>query len=65
MNSTQYPGTDRSVTYAEELLVGYRWYDDRGITPAFPFGHGLGYTTIEITNSRWSRPTNPFEPPFD
>jgi beta-glucosidase len=36
------------VTYSEGLLVGYRWYDERGVDPAFPFGHGTGYTTFQI-----------------
>ncbi len=31
--------------YDEGLLIGYRGYDRRGISPRFPFGHGLGYTT--------------------
>ena len=31
-------------TYSERLLTGYRGYDHRRIEPAFPFGHGLGYT---------------------
>jgi beta-glucosidase len=33
------------LPYDEGLMIGYRWYLARGRTPAFPFGHGLGYTT--------------------
>ncbi len=48
----QYPGVDGVVTYSEELLVGYRWYQQRRIAPAFPFGHGLGYTSFELADLR-------------
>src|SRR5262249_2592696 len=36
---------DSRLDYAEGLLIGYRGYDAAGITPMFPFGHGLGYTS--------------------
>jgi hypothetical protein len=34
---------DRTVRYVEGALVGRRWYEARGIEPAYPFGYGLSY----------------------
>jgi beta-glucosidase len=42
----KYPGVAETVKYKEGVLVGYRWYDAKGIQPAFPFGYGKGYTTF-------------------
>jgi len=36
---------DGALAYAEGLHVGYRAWARSGATPAFPFGHGLGYTS--------------------
>ncbi|MET8749147.1 glycoside hydrolase family 3 C-terminal domain-containing protein [Streptomyces sp. NPDC004667] len=45
------------LEYREGLDIGYRAYERHGVTPAYPFGHGLGYThwayeSLEATADR-------------
>ena len=53
------------VDYSEGLLVGYKWYDAKNITPAFPFGFGLSYTTFSFANFNVVSGSSGFQVTFD
>src|SRR6195952_1702546 len=46
---THHPGRDGLAFCGEGLRIGSRWYDAQAVEPLFPFGHGLGYTTSELS----------------
>ena len=48
----KYPGVAETVTYKEGVFIGYRWFDERGLGVAYPFGYGLGYGDFEISGLR-------------
>lgn len=49
--TNSFPG-DKSVHYAEGILVGYRWFDTKNIVPLYPFGYGLSYTNFAFDNEK-------------
>jgi len=45
-----YPGDGITANYKEGILVGYRWYDTKGIDPLYCFGYGLSYTNFAYSD---------------
>ena len=60
-SAAQYPGVTKNgiphSTYSEGLLVGYRWSDAKNLTPLFPFGFGLSYTSFAFSGLKVSTTT--------
>ena len=59
--NASYPGC-REVNYGEGIFVGYRYYDKKDVTPLFPFGHGLSYTTFEYGHLKVAKKVKAGEP---
>lgn len=52
-----FPGRDLKVNYEEDILVGYRWFDTKGLPVVYPFGYGLSYTTFSYSNLNTDKKT--------
>lgn len=49
-----FPGSRNNVNYAEDIFVGYRYYDKKKMNVLFPFGYGLSYSKFKYDNLRLS-----------
>ncbi|MBO3083732.1 glycoside hydrolase family 3 C-terminal domain-containing protein [Cellulomonas sp. zg-ZUI188] len=54
----QYSGIGLDQQFTEGIYVGYRGYEEFGIAPQYPFGHGLSYTTYDYRNLRTAPAAN-------
>lgn len=52
-----FPGCKNDVNYAEDIFVGYRYYDKKKMDVLFPFGYGLSYSKFKYDNLRLSKDT--------
>jgi beta-glucosidase len=52
--ATEFPGLNQQARYGEGVFIGYRYYDKKNVTPLFPFGFGLSYTTFAYSELTFS-----------
>ena len=52
------------ANYAEEDLVGYRWYDQKKVAVAYPFGFGLSYAKFQYSDLQVKTVGKDFEVSF-
>ncbi|MCW2930973.1 MAG: Beta-glucosidase [Actinomycetia bacterium] len=51
-SSTDSWGNASTDMFSEGIDVGYRWYQANDVTPLYPFGYGLSYTTFKFSNEQ-------------
>ena len=51
-----YPGDSTNQYYKEDILVGYRWFDTKKISPLYAFGYGLSYTSFDLGSLSTDKP---------
>jgi beta-glucosidase len=51
------PFKDTGTTTQMDYYIGYRYLDQQGKTPIFPFGHGLSYSSFTYSNLQFGCPS--------
>lgn len=49
-----FPGDGKNVNYAEDIYVGYRYYEAKELPVRWAFGHGMSYTDFAYSNMKLS-----------
>ena len=47
---TTFPGEQGHARYGEGVMVGYRWHESAHRPARYPFGHGLSYTSFDVSD---------------
>jgi beta-glucosidase len=51
------PFKDSATSTAMSYFLGYRYFDQMGLTPIFPYGHGLSYSQFTYSNLQLGCPS--------
>lgn len=51
-----------NLSWDDDYGVGYRWFDEKNLTPEFAFGFGLSYTTFAYSNIKMPQSVKAGEP---
>ena len=63
-SSTSAWGNATADQFSEGLDVGYKWYQANDVTPLFPFGYGLSYTSFSYRDEHVRQTGGPDDPSF-
>lgn len=51
-NSKRQMEQKADADYSEGIMVGYRWFQSKNVTPIYPFGYGLSYVPFKYSDAK-------------